>query len=161
MTVTVTDQAVLGLGDCPSQGQDKYWTILDDCGDGDSFFKVQNRVTELCIADPLDCSICNTDIGFVDCESEDAAWFSYGNLHKTSPKAYYLYSARCWLNEGLISTLATPSLDAMTCPDDQSAGACAQLEWNLDRFSKDVMYYEWSFNKMRRDDCAFILFTET
>lgn len=141
------------------EGTKKYWSAVYDCESRDSFFKIENNGNGLCIADPLNCSSCEQDIGFVDCDSDAAAWFSYGNLHKTSPKAYYLYSARCWLNDGLIAVLATPSLEAKTCPINQAEGACERLEWNLDRFSKDVLYYEWSFNSLQREQqCSTSIF---
>lgn len=139
------------LDECSDTGGDKYWDLLYNCGgdhDDSSFFKIRHVATQLCISDPDDCAVCDEVIRLVDCETDRAAWFSYGNLHKTSPKAYNLYSARCWLKEGRIAVLSTPSLDAKTCPQDQSTGACQRVEWNLDHFSSDVLYYEWSFNSV-------------
>jgi hypothetical protein len=147
---------IIELDDCHSASGKKFWSIDYSCAGSDSFFKIKHSEGG-CIADPEDCSICDKDIGLVNCDSHDAAWFSYGNLHKTSPKAYYLYSARCWLNEGKVSVLATPSLEAKTCPEDHSVGACERLEWNLDRFSSDVLYYEWSFNDVK-ETCDSSLF---
>ena len=145
------------LESCKDSGNVKYWEIDDDCGNNEGFFKIRHVLQDKCIADPEDCSTCNKDIDLVDCNTDEAALFSYGDLHKKSPKAYNLYSARCWLNEGLISVLATPSLDAKTCPENHASGACHRLEWNLDRFSSDVLYYEWSFNRVRAE-CDVTLF---
>jgi hypothetical protein len=144
------------LADCGTPSSRKFWQVDVDCSGDTSFFKI--RYGDYCIQDPDDCSACDTGIGLVDCTDESAAWFSYGNLHKTSPKAYSLYNARCWLDEGLVSVLATPSLEAKTCADDQTVGACQRLEWNLDRFSRDVLYYEWSFNSVKQE-CDSSLFS--
>lgn len=146
LSTTATQPAIVDLDDCSGSATDKYWEVLYNCAGEASFFKVSHVDTELCIADPDDCSVCDESVSLVSCDSDQAAWFSYGNLHKTSPKAYYLYSARCWLDEGQIAVLATPSLEAKTCPVDQSIGACQRIEWTMDRFSKDVLYYEFSFN---------------
>jgi len=181
LTTEVIDDSTttIKLDECVRGGENKFWQNLYDCSDPGnnnnnnnyydnkkSFFKIRHVAsgtsndeddTWLCIEDPTDCGVCNTGIELVPCSSEQAAWFSYGNLHKTSPKAYFLYSARCWLREGLISVLSTPSMVSKTCPEDHSAGACERLEWNLDHFSKDVQHYEWSFNKVNEQcDDAFL-----
>ena len=144
---------------CKHAKNEKMWEIVKSCNNDESFFQIRHVVHNTCIAEPENCSVCNKGISLVDCNTEEAALFSYGNLHKTSPKAYNLYSARCWLKEGLISVLATPSLDAKTCPEDHSIGACERIEWNLDKFSKDVLYYEWSFNQIK-SECDADLFPE-
>lgn len=158
--LTYNSTGAVALDDCTFEGGDKYWTIDHNCGGSDSFFQIKHVKTQSnkCIADPDDCSSCNQGIALVDCESDRAAWFSYGNLHKTGPKQYNLYSARCWLNEGKIMTLSTPSMDAKTCPENQAKGACERIEWNVDRFAKDVLYYEWSMNQVKTecDDALFI-----
>lgn len=146
LSTTASQPAVVDLDDCVTSGNYKYWEVLYNCAGDTSFFKISHVESELCISEPDDCSVCDDAISLVDCDDDMAAWFSYGNLHKTSPKAYYLYSARCWLKEGQIAVLATPSLEAKTCPTDHSFGACQRVEWNLDHFSKDVLYYEFSFN---------------
>ena len=157
---------MINLENCRESGTRKYWSVQKSCNGDESFFKIAfEPENDLCIADPKSCSTCidektcNKDIELVDCSSDEAAWFSYGNLHKTSPKSSYLYSARCWLNEGVVFALGTPSLEAKTCPEDHSVGACERLEWNLDRFSKDVLYYEWSYNSIS-NSCAPTLFHE-
>jgi len=176
LTTDVNDSTTtIKLDDCIRGGANKYWENLYDCSDPGtnandyankkSFFKIRHvasgtsndEATWLCIEDPMDCGVCDTGIQLVPCSSEQAAWFSYGNLHKTSPKAYFLYSARCWLTEGMISVLSTPSMDSKTCPEDHSVGACERLEWNLDHYSKDVQHYEWSFNKVN-EECDSFLF---
>jgi hypothetical protein len=149
--------ANVGLDPCKTGGNTKYWEIDYSCGGDESFFQIRHVIKSMCIADPTDCSQCNQDVALVDCDSDEAAWFSHGNIHKSGPKAYNLYSARCWMNEGLIMALSTPSLDAKECPEDQSAEACERLEWNEDRFSKDVLYYEWGFNTVK-SECDFSLF---
>ena len=143
------------LDHCKTLSSRKCWEVVYDCAGDTSFFKIRHG--DFCIEDPQDCSVCNKEIGLVSCDNEKAAWFSYGNLHKTSPKANFLYNARCWLEEGFVSVLATPSLEAKTCPEDHSVGACERLEWNLDRFSLDVLYYEWSFNPVKQE-CESSLF---
>lgn len=152
----VLDQRI-ELQTCRTAGNYKVWELDYGCGDKGGFFQIRNVLQSQCIADPEDCSACGKDINLVDCDTDQAAWFSYGTLQKTSPKAYNLYSARCWLNEGLVSVLATPSLDSKTCPDDHSLGACQKLEWNLDHFSKDILYYEWSFDEVK-SECSSDLF---
>lgn len=123
--------------------------MVEDCGDK-SFFKIKHAADGWFLADQEDCSLGEENIlDLVECDSDEAALFSNGQLHKTSPKAYNLYSARCWLNEGLISVLATPSLNVNTCPEDHSIGACERIESNLDHFTKDVLFYEWSFNQVK------------
>jgi hypothetical protein len=157
LSTTATEPAIVDLEDCSGRlASDKYWEVLYNCAGEDSFFKISHVDSALCISEPDDCSVCDDEISLVSCDSDQAAWFSYGNLHKTSPKAYYLYSARCWLAEGKIAVLATPSLEAKTCPTDQSLGACQRIEWNVDRFSKDVLYYEFSFNPVS-SDCSLSL----
>jgi hypothetical protein len=146
------------LQSCRASGNDKVWELDYSCGDKEGFFQIRHVLNSQCIADPEDCSACGKDINLVDCDSDQAAWFSYGSLRKTSPKAYNLYSARCWLNEGLVSVLATPSLESKTCPEDQSISACQEIEWNVDHFSKDILYYEWSFNEVKTE-CGTELFT--
>jgi hypothetical protein len=146
------------LSTCRTVGNDKVWELDHSCnGDKEGFFQVRHVLEGLCIEDPEDCSACNQAITLVDCDSDLAAWFSYGSLHKKSPEAYNMYSARCWLNEGIVSVLATPSLESKTCPDDFAAGACQRVEWNLDHFSKDVLYYEWSYNEVKTE-CDSTLF---
>ena len=158
--LTYNSTGTVILDDCTFEGGDKFWTIDHQCGGTGSFFQIKHVKTNnnRCIADPDDCSSCNQGITLVDCESDRAAWFSYGNLHKTGPKQYNLYSARCWLNEGKIMTLSTPSMDAKTCPENQAKGACERIEWNVDRFAKDVLYYEWSMNAVKTecDDAIYI-----
>jgi hypothetical protein len=61
------------------------------------------------------------------------------------------------VDEGLISVLATPSLDSKTCPDNHAEGACERLEWNLHRFKSDVLAYEWSYNEVK-ENCDSSLF---
>lgn len=157
LTYNSLDQKI-ELSACRTVGNSKVWELDYSCEGGkDGFFQVRHVIDGLCIADPADCSACNKEITLVDCDSDLAALFSYGNLHKTSPLAYNMYSARCWLNEGLISVLATPSLESKTCPEDQAAGACQRIEWNLDHFSKDVLFYEWSFNEVKTE-CDATLF---
>lgn len=148
---------IVDLQECRYAGSNKFWSINRSCGGNDGFFQIKHVSEDLCIREPTDCSTCNKDIELVACDSNDAAWFSYGNLHKTAPKKYNLYSARCWLNEGLISALSTPSLGGKTCPEDHTTGACQRIEWNVDRFAKDVLYYEFSFNEVR-DECDSELF---
>jgi hypothetical protein len=147
------------LESCRTSGNHKIWELDYSCGDKEGFFQIRHVLHSQCIADPEDCSACAKDINLVDCDNDQAAWFSYGSLRKTSPKAYNLYSARCWLNEGLVSVLATPSLESKTCPEDQSLGACQRIEWNVDHFSKDILYYEWSFNEVKTE-CGSELFTQ-
>lgn len=140
------------LANCSDAGENKFWEKIDFCGGEQSFFQLRHVNYDKCVSDPPDCSACHkSEIDLVDCDSNQAAWFSYGNLHKTSPQAYYLYSARCWLNDGIVSVLATPSLDAKACPQNHAEGACQRIEWNTDRFSKDVLYYEWSFNSVKSE----------
>lgn len=150
------------LGDCRTGGNQKAWELNYSCGQHrelKGFFQIRNVINNKCIADPEVCAVCNKNVSLVDCESERAAWFSHGHLHKTAPKSYNLYSARCWLNEGRVSVLTTPSLEAKTCPEDHSAGACHQLEWNADHYSRDIVYYEWSFNEIKKE-CEYDIFTD-
>lgn len=151
------ESKVVDLQDCRYAENNKYWSINRSCGSDDSFFQIRHVLRDLCIREPKDCSKCNKDIELVACDASEAAWFSYGNLHKTAPKKYNLYSARCWLNEGLISALSTPSLEGKTCPEDQTVEACQRIEWNVDRFAKDVLYYEFSFNEVKTE-CDLELF---
>lgn len=151
---------IIQLGDCGTSGDARLWdSSYEGCDGGNSaFFKIKHvkttRTTRvaMCIADPKDCSVCNEDIGLVPCESETAAIFSYGELHRSAPKAYNLYNARCWLDEGKISVLATPSMESR-----KPEGACNRIEWNLDRFASDVLYYEWAFNYVS-NTCEAVLF---
>jgi hypothetical protein len=48
--------------------------------------------------------------------------------------------------------LSTPSLESK-----DPTGACHRVEWNLDHFSSDVLYYEWSYNEMK-DQCEAEMF---
>mmetsp|Transcript_1672 Transcript_1672/g.3245 ORF Transcript_1672/g.3245 Transcript_1672/m.3245 type:complete len:223 (-) Transcript_1672:134-802(-) len=161
LTHNSTDLTVQ-MADCTTTGDDKMWELDWSCGNNkNGFFRIRNIVESLCIADPTDCAACHQeDIGLVDCDHDRAALFSYGNLHKTAPQSNHLYSARCWLHQGHISVLSTPSLAAKTCPQDCSVGACERLEWNSDHFSKDVLYYEWSFNDVRSECDADLLFNK-
>ncbi|CAJ1935059.1 unnamed protein product [Cylindrotheca closterium] len=155
-----TIQNRVELADCRTGGNHKAWELNYSCGkhrELKGFFQIRNVLNNKCIADPEDCAICNKDVSLVDCESERAAWFSHGHLHKTAPKAYSLYSARCWLNEGQVRVLATPSLESKTCPEDFAAGACDRLEWNADHYSRDIVYYEWSFNEIKTE-CEYDIF---
>mmetsp|Transcript_461 Transcript_461/g.714 ORF Transcript_461/g.714 Transcript_461/m.714 type:complete len:322 (+) Transcript_461:164-1129(+) len=150
------------LADCRTGGNHKAWELNYSCGQHrelKGFFQIRNVLNNKCIADPEDCDVCNEDVSLVDCESSRAAWFSHGHLHKTAPKAYNLYSARCWLNEGRVRVLTTPSLESKTCPEDYSAGACHRLEWNSDHYSRDIVYYEWSFNEIKTE-CEYDIFTD-
>ena len=154
---------LIELADCRTGGNKKAWELNYSCGQHrelKGFFQIRNVVNNKCVADPKDCSICNKDVSLVDCESDRAAWFSHGHLHKTAPKAYNLYSVRCWLNEGKVSVLTTPSMEAKTCPEDHSVGACQRLEWNADHYSRDIAYYEWSFNEIKTE-CEYGIFTGT
>ena len=150
-------QGQIALSNCSTAGNMKVWEVDYSCGEEDGFFQVRNVMESKCIADPTDCSSCNQGVTLVDCDNNNAAWFSYGSLHKTGPNAYYLYNTRCWLKEGKVSALSTPSLDSKTCPEDFSAGACRRLEWNADHFSRDISYYEWGFNEVKTecDDTLF------
>eukprot|EP00978_Attheya_sp_CCMP212_P030861 scaffold114805_cov56-Attheya_sp.AAC.2 len=152
------ENATVGFGNCGTSASMKYWSLDHDCGSTESFFKINHEFTGLCISDPPDCSSPSKSVTMVDCASDAAAWFSYGKLHKTSPKAYNLYSASCWLNEGKLAVLATTSLDAKPDTVDLPTEACQKIEWTLDHYSSDVMYYEWSFNKIRDECNAFNLF---
>ncbi|KAL3939111.1 MAG: hypothetical protein SGBAC_006114 [Bacillariaceae sp.] len=157
---TINDR--IELADCRTGGNHKAWELKYSCGEHKElkgFFQIRNVVNNKCIADPEDCAICNKDVSLVDCDSNRASWFSHGHLHKTSPKAYNLYSARCWLNEGQVRVLTTPSLESKVCPEDHSVGACQRLEWNNDHYSKDIVYYEWSFNKIKTE-CEYDIFTD-
>jgi hypothetical protein len=140
----------IDLRSCRTAGNDKLWELEYDCG-RESFFRLRNVNYGLCIVEPESCTSCNKEITLVSCDSDQAALFSYGNLHKIGERASYLYSARCWLNEGEISVLSTPSLDSKSGPKDFTNAACGRLEWNLDRFNKDVLYYEWAMNRVRAD----------
>ena len=133
------------LVDCRDAGRDKYWERINSCSDGDDgFFRLRNVVVDRCVSDPRDCASCDDKgVVLVDCDSDKAAWFSHGRLHSapSSPRATYLYSTRCWLRDGVVSALATPSLESKTCPENnaRAAGACRWLEWSSDRYSKDML----------------------
>lgn len=144
------DDGSIKLDDCGSMDLQKHWNLIYGCGGDESFFLIESAMNKgLCIADPIDCDCDPTDadILLVDCDAPNAAWFSYGNLHKQAPNAFFLYSARCWLNEGKVAALQTPSKETKRCPTQQPfLPACTKLEWQKDDYSSDVSYYEWSFN---------------
>jgi hypothetical protein len=155
------DDGSIKLDDCGDMALQKYWNLIYECGGDTSFFKIESALKQnLCIADPIDCD-CDplaADIKLVNCDGPNAAWFSYGNLHKTGPNSFFLYSARCWLNEGKVAALQTPSKETKRCPTGTPfLPACTKLEWQKDDYSSDVSYYDWSYNivKQQCDDSLF------
>jgi hypothetical protein len=136
MTIIETTGAVELDHDCNTSLSRKFWQVDYDCAGAIHLPSRFDTATSsaLRILKTVVCAIWRSVWSIVTM-SEPLGSAIHGNLHKTGPNAHFLYNARCWFDKGLVSALATPSLEAKTCPEDHSVGACQRLEWNLDRFS--------------------------